>query len=173
MMEERMLVKATNKVETEVHYLGNFGMEVLHRVKLPNVDSRPDKYQESITLCSDNGFRVRNKRQDTARTSSNNKRQESSASKKGSKKSSVTPSAKKSKPNPNSPVFTSDKESPKHPTDAPSKEKDGALINGKSTINDESEKDNDSSSSDEESKIPTIVLPVTKNLKNPNIPQSK
>jgi hypothetical protein len=74
MVEEKMLVKATNKVGTEVYYLGNFGMEALHRVKLPNVDSRQDKYQESITICSDNGYRVRNKRQNTARTSSNNKR---------------------------------------------------------------------------------------------------
>jgi hypothetical protein len=173
MVEEKMLVKATNKVGTEIYYLGHFAIQSLQRDKVPNVDSRPDKYQESITIRSDNGFRVRNKRQDTALTSSNNKQQESSTSKKGSKKSSVTPSAKKSKPNPNPPVFTSDEESPKNPTDAPSKDKDGALINGKSTSDDESEKDKNSSSSDEESRIPTIVLPVTKNLKNPNIPQSK
>jgi hypothetical protein len=151
MVEEKMLVKATNKVGTEIYYLGHFAMQSFQRDKVPNVDSRPDKYQESIIIRSDNGFRVRNKRQDTARTSSSNKRQESSASKNGSKKSSVTPSAKKSKPNPNPPVFTSDEESPKNPTGAPSKDKDGALINGKSTRDDESEKDDDGSSSDKES----------------------
>jgi biopolymer transport protein ExbD len=91
MVEEKMLVIATNKVGTEVYYLGNFSRQSLQRDKLPNVDSRPDKYQESINIRSDNGYRVRNKRQTTARTSSSNKRQESSAS----KKSSVTPSTKK------------------------------------------------------------------------------
>jgi hypothetical protein len=79
MVEEKMLVKATNKVGTEVYYLGNFGMQSLQRDKIPNVDSRPDKYQKSINIRSDNGFRVRNKRQTTTKTSSSNKRQESSA----------------------------------------------------------------------------------------------
>jgi uncharacterized protein YukE len=151
MLEEKMLVEATNKVGTEIYYLGHFAMQLLQRDKVPNMDSRPDKYQESITICSDNGFRVRNKRQDKARTSSNNKRQESSASKKGSKKISVTPSAKKSKPNPHPPVFTSNEEFPKDPTDAPSKDKDGALINGKSTSDDESKSSDESSSSDNKS----------------------
>jgi hypothetical protein len=152
MVEETMLIKSTNKVGTEVYFLGNFGRQSLQRDKLPNVDYRPNKYQASINICSDNGHIVRNKRQATARTSSINKQQESSASKKDSKKSSVTPSAKKSKPNPNPPIFSSDEESPKNPTDAPSKGKDGVLINSKSTSDDESEKFDDSSSSDEESK---------------------
>jgi uncharacterized protein YukE len=86
MLEEKMLVEATNKVGTEIYYLGHFAMQLLQRDKVPNMDSRPDKYQESITICSDNGFRVRNKRQDKARTSSNNKRQESSASKRVQKR---------------------------------------------------------------------------------------
>jgi hypothetical protein len=91
MVEVKMLIKATNKVGTEVYFLGNFGMQSLQRDNLPNVDYRPDQYQESINICSDNGHRVRNKRQATARTSFNNKQQESSTS----KKSSVTPSATK------------------------------------------------------------------------------
>jgi hypothetical protein len=87
MVEEKMLIKATNKVGTEVYFLGNFGRQSLQRDKLPNVDYRPDQYQASINIHSDNGHRVRNKRQATARTSFNNKQQESSTS----KKSSATP----------------------------------------------------------------------------------
>jgi hypothetical protein len=141
----KMLVKATNKVGTEIYYLGHFAMQSLQRDKVPNVDSRPDKYQESITIRSDNGFRFRNKRQDTARTSFNNKRQESSTS----KKSSVTPSAKKkARTGPKPSLSSSDEELPKRLTEQSSKNKDGALINGKSTSDDESEKDDDSSSID-------------------------
>jgi hypothetical protein len=151
MVEKEMLVKVTNKVGTPIYYLGKFAMQALDRTKITDVDARQNEFLESIKIRSDNRYRVRNKRQATARTSSSNKRQESSASKKGSKQSSVTPSAKKSKPNPNPPIFTSDGESSKNPTDAPSKDKDGALINGKSTSDDKSEKDDDSSSSEEES----------------------
>jgi hypothetical protein len=151
MVEKEMLVKATNKVGTLIYYLGKFAMQALDRTKITDVDARQNKFLESTKIRSDNRYRVRNKRQATARTSSNNKQQESSASKKGSKKSSVTPSAKKSKPNPNPPIFTSDEESPKNPTDATPKDEDGTLINGKSTSDDESEKDADSSSSDDES----------------------
>jgi hypothetical protein len=109
MVEKEMLVKASNKVGTPIYYLGHFAMEALDRTKLPDKDARQNQFLESINIRSDNGHRVRNKRQTTARISSSNKCQESSASKKGSKKSSVTPSAKKSKPNPNPPLFTSDK----------------------------------------------------------------
>jgi hypothetical protein len=45
MVEEKMLVKATNKVGTEVYYLGNFGRQSIARYNLPNVDSRPEQYQ--------------------------------------------------------------------------------------------------------------------------------
>jgi hypothetical protein len=148
MVEEKMLVKATNKVGTEVYYLGNFGRQSLQRDKVPNVDSRPGKYQESINIRSDNGHRVRNKRQATARTSFNNKQQESSTT----KKSSVTPSAtKKARTNPNPPVFSSDEELPKRLTEQSSKDKDGAQINGKSKAANESESSYESSSSDDES----------------------
>jgi hypothetical protein len=71
--------------------LENFGRQSLQSDNLPNVDYRPDQYQASINIRSDNGHRVRNKRQATAKTSFNNKQQESSTS----KKSSVTPSATK------------------------------------------------------------------------------
>jgi hypothetical protein len=91
MVETKMLVNATNKVGTEVYYLGNFGRQSIARYNLPNVDSRPEQYQASINIQTDNGHRVINKRQATARTSINNKRQESSTE----KKSSVTPSATK------------------------------------------------------------------------------
>jgi hypothetical protein len=144
MLEERMLVKATNKVKTEIYYLGNFGMEALHRVKLPNVDARQDKYQETITICSDNGYRVRNKGQNTARTS-NNKRQETPAS----KKSSVTPSAtNKVRTNPKPTLSSSDKGLPQSLTKSPTKNKDGTLINVKSTSDDESESSDESCNDD-------------------------
>jgi hypothetical protein len=91
MVEEKMLIIATNKVGTEVYFLGNFGRQTLQRDKLPNVDYRPDQYQDSINIRSDNGHRVRNKRQATARTSFINKQQEPSTT----KKSSVTPLATK------------------------------------------------------------------------------
>jgi hypothetical protein len=61
MVEETMLVKATNKVGTEVYYLGNLGRQSLQRDKVPNVDSRQGKYRESINIHSDNGHRVRKK----------------------------------------------------------------------------------------------------------------
>jgi hypothetical protein len=153
---KKMLVKATNKVGTEVYYLGNFSMQSLQQDKVPNVDSRPDLYQESITIRSDNGFRVRNKRQDIARTSSNKKRQDSSTS----KKSSVTPSAKKkARTGPKPSLSSSDEELPKRLTEQSSKSlteqssknKDGALINGKSNSDDESDSSDESSSSDDKS----------------------
>jgi hypothetical protein len=158
-----MLIKTINKVKTEIYYLGHFVMQSLHREKVPDVDVRQNQFLESINICSDNGFRVRNTRQNTARTSSI-KRQELPSS----KKISVTPSAKKSKFNPKLPLFTSDEESSKNPTDASSKDKDGTLTNGKSTSDDESEKFYDSSSddnsssgssSDEESKTSKHSLP--------------
>jgi hypothetical protein len=94
------------------------------------------KYQASINICSDNGHRVRNKRQATARTSFNNKQQESSTS----KKSSVTPSAtKKTRTGPKPFLSSSDEELPKR------------LSNGKSTSEHESEKDANYSSSDDKS----------------------
>jgi hypothetical protein len=120
----------------------------LQRDKLPDVDVRQNQFLESITIRSDNIFRVRNKRQNTARTSSNNKRQESSAS----KKSSVTPSAtKKARTGPKPTLSSSDEEPSKSLTEPPTKNKDGTLINGKSTSDDESDTSDDSSSSDKES----------------------
>jgi hypothetical protein len=164
-VEETMLVKATNKVGTEEYYLGNFGRQSLQRDKLPNVDSRPDKYQESINIRSDNGHRVRNKRQATARTSSNNKQQELSTS----KKSSVTPSAtKKARTGPKPSLSSSDKELPKRLTEQPSK-----TINGKPTSDDESEKPDENSSSDDESKNSNNSSSSDEESKNPNTPQSK
>jgi hypothetical protein len=44
MVEEKMLIIATNKVGTEVYFLGNFGRQSLQRNKLPNMDYRPDQY---------------------------------------------------------------------------------------------------------------------------------
>jgi hypothetical protein len=63
MVEEKMLVKSTNKVGTEIFYLGHFAMQTLQRVKLPDKDVRQNQFLESITIRSDNGFRVINKRQ--------------------------------------------------------------------------------------------------------------
>jgi hypothetical protein len=136
MVEETMLIKSTNKVGTEVYFLGNFGRQSLQRDKLPNVDYRPKKYQASINIRSDNGHRVRNKRQATARTSLDNKQQESSTT----KKSSVTTTAtKKAKTAPKPSLSSSDKELPK------------SLANGRSTSEHESEKDADYFSSDDKS----------------------
>jgi hypothetical protein len=118
MVEAKMLIIATNKVGTEVYYLGNFGRQSLRRFQLPNVDYRPDQYQASIIIRADNRGSVRNKRQATARTSFDNKQQESFTK----KKSSITPSAtKKAKINANPPVFSSDEEVPKRPTEQSSK----------------------------------------------------
>jgi hypothetical protein len=50
MVETKMLITATNKVGTEVYYLGNFGRQSLRRHNLPNVDNKPDQYQESIVI---------------------------------------------------------------------------------------------------------------------------
>jgi hypothetical protein len=91
MAEKRLLVKTTNKVKTEINYLGHFAMQALDRTKLLDKDARQNKFLESISIRSDNGYRDRNKRQNIARASSSNKRQESSTS----KKSSITPSATK------------------------------------------------------------------------------
>jgi hypothetical protein len=148
MVEKLLLIEATNKVKTEIYYLGHFAMQSLHRKKVPHVDTRQGKYQESITIRSENGFRVRNNRQNITRTSFSNKRQESSAS----RKSSVPPSAKKkARTDPKPPLSSSDEESSKSLTELSYKNEDGALINGKSTSDDESEKSDDSFSSDEES----------------------
>jgi hypothetical protein len=141
------------------------------------VDSRPDKYQDSINICSDNGHRVRNKRQATAKTSSINKQQESSTS----KKSSVTPSAaKKARTDPKPSLSSSDKQLPKRLTEQPSK-----TINSKSTSNDESEKSDESSSSDDEYKnssdeesehsLPTSATktPSLRDIMHGNLPDSR
>jgi hypothetical protein len=149
MVEEEMLVKASNKVGTLICYLGHFAMQALDRTKLPDKDARQNQFQESIKIRSDNGHRVRNKRQNTARTSSNNMRQEPLAS----NKSSFTPLAKKkARTDPKPSLSSSKEELPKRLTEPPPKDKDGTLTNGKSTSDNESEKDDDSSSSDEESK---------------------
>jgi hypothetical protein len=84
MVEEKMLIIATNKVGKEVYFLGNFDRQTLQRDNLPNVDYRPDQYQDSIVIRSNNGLRVRNKRQATARTSFTNKQQQPSTTKKSS-----------------------------------------------------------------------------------------
>jgi hypothetical protein len=147
MVEKRLPVKTTNKVKTEINYLGHFVMQSLHRDKVPQVDNRQDKYLESITIRTENGHRFRNNRHNITRTSSSNKRQESSAS----KKSSVTPSAKKSRLNLKIPLFSSDEESSKNPIGTPSKDKKDTLSNDKSSSDDDSEKSDDQSSSDEES----------------------
>jgi hypothetical protein len=159
MLEEKMLIKTINKVKTEIYYLGHFAMQSLRRVKLPDVDVRQNQFLESITIRSDNGFRVRNTRQNTARTSSN-KRQEPPAS----KKSSITPSAtKKARTDPEPTLSSSDEELPKSLTEPPTKNKDGILTNCKSTSDNESETSDDSSSSgsssDEELKTSEHSLP--------------
>jgi hypothetical protein len=72
-VEELLLVKATNKVGTEIYYLGHFAMEALDRDKVPDVDTRQEKYIESITICSENGFRVENNRHNATRAPTSNK----------------------------------------------------------------------------------------------------
>jgi hypothetical protein len=61
MVETNMLIIATNKVGTEVYYLGYFGRQSIARWHLPNVDSRPDQYQASINIRTDKGHRVKQK----------------------------------------------------------------------------------------------------------------
>jgi hypothetical protein len=140
MVEEHMLVKATNKVGTEIYYLGNFGMKALGRHTLPDLDTRQVKYIESITIRLENGQRVINSRNRATR----DKIQEPSTS----KKNTITPSAKKSKPNPKAHLFKSDKESSKSTIESPSKEstveKEVVVIDDKSSSDEESEKSEDS-----------------------------
>jgi hypothetical protein len=57
MVEERMLIKTTNKVNTEIYYLGHFAIQALGREKVPHKDNRQDKYRESIDIRSENGHR--------------------------------------------------------------------------------------------------------------------
>jgi hypothetical protein len=76
MLEEKMLIKTNNRVKTEIYYLGHFAMQALDRTKVPDVDARQNQFLKSIKIRSDNGYRVRNKRQNPARASSSNKRQE-------------------------------------------------------------------------------------------------
>jgi hypothetical protein len=148
MVEKLLLVKATNKVGTEIYYLGRFAMQSIHCDKVPHVDTRQNKYLESITIRTENGHRFRNNRHNITRTSSSNKRQEPSAP----KKSSATPSAlKKARTDPKIPLSSSDEESSKNLTESSSKDKENTLINGKSTSDDKSEKSDDQSSSDDES----------------------
>jgi hypothetical protein len=162
MVEEKMLIKTINKVKTEIYYLGHFAMEALHREKVPDVDARQNQFQEFITIRSDNGFRVRNKRQNTARTSSI-KRQEPPTS----KKSSVTPSTKKkARTGPKPTLSSSDEESFKNLTEPSSKNKDGTQINVKSTSDDESESSDEGSSDDNTSRGPSS----DGESENPNIP---
>jgi hypothetical protein len=134
MLEEKMLIKTINKVKTEIYYLRHFAMQSLRRVKLPDMDVRQNQFLEFITIRSDNGFRARNTRQNTARTSSN-KRQQPSASRKSSVTSSAT---KKARTDPKPTLSSSDKELPKSPTKPPAKNKDGTLINVESTSDDKS-----------------------------------
>jgi hypothetical protein len=154
MVESKMLLLANNKVGTEVYYLGYFGRDLTDRWKLPDVDYRPDQHRASIVIRADNGIRVVNKRQATARTSLNNKQQELSTT----KKSSVTPSAKK-KARTSPPVFPSDEDDPKLPTERSSK-----TIKGKSNSSYESDSTYENPSSDNESKksehdaVPSIKL---------------
>jgi hypothetical protein len=154
MVESKMLLLANNKVGTEVYYLGYFGRDLTDRWKLPDVDYRPDQHRASIVIRADNGIRVVNKRQATARTSLNNKQQELSTT----KKSSVTPSTKK-KARTGPPVFPSDEDDPKLLTKRSSK-----TVNGKSTSSYESDSTYTPTPSDDESKksvhdaVPSISI---------------
>jgi hypothetical protein len=75
MVEERMIVKATNKVGTEIYYhLGHFGMEVLGHDTLPDYDTRQVKYIESITIRLENGERAINSRHRATRDKSHQHR---------------------------------------------------------------------------------------------------
>jgi hypothetical protein len=55
MVKGHMIVKAYNKVGTEIYYLGHVGMEVLGHNTLPDCDTRQVKYIESITIRLENG----------------------------------------------------------------------------------------------------------------------
>jgi hypothetical protein len=55
-----MIIKAADRNGTEQFYLGGFGMEALKRSKIPDINNRPNKYHESITLRNDNGYQMIN-----------------------------------------------------------------------------------------------------------------
>jgi hypothetical protein len=165
MTEEKMLVKATNKDGTEVYYLGNFGRQSLQRNKLPNVDSRLDKYQESINIRSDNRHRV--KKQKTS-YSKNILQQQVTSIINSNRVVSHHRQQRRLEPARN------------HPFPAPTKNCPNASLNNppkQSTVN----LPVTTSLKNPTRALPvttslkntTIVLPVTKNQKNPDIPQPK
>jgi hypothetical protein len=140
MVQERMIFQNHNKVGAEIYYLGNFGMAMLGRHSIPDLDIRQSKYIDPIVIRSENGHRVINSRQ----RANNTKRQEPPAS----NKTTVTPLAKKARPNPKTKLFSSDKESSKGTIKSPSKEskvgKEVQVIDNKSSSEKESEKSSSS-----------------------------
>jgi hypothetical protein len=61
-LEAGMIIKTKNRIGTEQFYLGHFGMEALQRSTIPDIDNRPNNFLESITLRTENGHQLINKR---------------------------------------------------------------------------------------------------------------
>jgi hypothetical protein len=140
-----MRVKATNKVGTEIYYLGYFVMEVLGRDTVPDLDTGQDKYIKYIAIRSENGHRVINSRQ----RASSNKRQDPSAS----KNNNVTPSAKKkARTDLKLPLSSSDEESSQSLTESSSKDNEVPATDDKSSSDSESERSEKSLSSTNQEK---------------------
>jgi hypothetical protein len=114
------------------------------------VDYKPDQYQESIVIQADNGHKVRNKRQATARTSFDNKQQESLTEKRVVSHHRQQRRLKPIRIHPYSPPT---KKSPNAPLSDPPKQSTVNLTVPTSLIH------------------PIKTLPVTKNQKNANTKQ--
>jgi hypothetical protein len=91
MVQAEMIIKTKNRIGTEQFYLGHFGMEALKRSTILEINNRPNKYLESITLRNENGNQMINDRRDAKEKAT--KKRESPA--KTSTK--VTPTQKRKK----------------------------------------------------------------------------
>jgi hypothetical protein len=60
MLEAGMIIKTKDKIGTEQFYLGHFGMEALQQSTIPDINNRPNKFLESITLRTENGLQLIN-----------------------------------------------------------------------------------------------------------------
>jgi hypothetical protein len=64
MTRSGMLICTCDKLGTHQYYLGNFGMTLLHRKALPDINNRPDKFLASIIIRTRDGMKIINGRRD-------------------------------------------------------------------------------------------------------------
>jgi hypothetical protein len=59
-----MLICKRDKNGTDQYYLGNFGMTLLRRQVIPDINNRPNEFLQSIKIRTDNGLTIINGRRD-------------------------------------------------------------------------------------------------------------